>query len=166
MSYATSLLQKSHNKKEFCCGKDMLDSYLHTQASQDVKRKLSACFVYADESNQVKGYYTLSNASIKRELLPEEVKKKMPPAYSDLPATLLGRLAVDNSFKGKKLGSFLLLDALKKSYDISLNIGSVAVIVDPLDEDAEKFYDSFGFIKLEDSGKMFMMMATVADLFK
>jgi len=166
MSYITSHLQKPHNKKEFCCGKDMLDSYLHTQASQDIKRKLSACFVYADEENQVKGYYTLSNASIKRELLPEEVKKKMPPAYSDLPATLLGRLAVDNSFKGKKLGTFLLLDALKKSYDISLNIGSVAVIVDPLDADAEKFYDSFGFTKLADSGKMFMMMATVADLFK
>jgi predicted GNAT family N-acyltransferase len=166
MNYATSLLQKSHQKKDFCCGKAVLDSYLHHQASQDVKRKLSACFVSADEGNRVLGYYTLSNASIRRELLPEDIRKKLPPAYTDLPATLLGRLAVDNNVKGKKLGTFLLLDALRRSYDISLSIGSIAVLVDPLDEDAEHFYGSFGFVKLPDSGKMFLMMSTIANLFQ
>lgn len=167
MNYFASPLARSHNKRQFNCGKELLDNYLHTQASQDVKRKLSVCFVFADEDDHVKGYYTLSSTSIPRDLLPDELKRKMPSSYHDLPATLLGRLAVDNSYKGKKLGKFLLFDALKKSYDISLTaIGSVAIIVDPLDEDAIQFYQSFDFIPLADSGKMFIMMETVATLFK
>jgi hypothetical protein len=41
----------------------------------------------------------------------------------------------------------------------------MAVIVDPLDADAEKFYFKYGFIKLPDSGKMFLAMGTIATLF-
>src|SRR4051794_29986736 len=105
MSYLTSALDSSHDKKSFACGKDLLDSYLHRQAKQDVKRKLSACFVLVEEEGKkVKGYYTLSSASIQRSMLPEEVIKKLPPSYTDLPATLLGRLAVDNHYKGQGLG--------------------------------------------------------------
>ena len=167
MSYSTSPLGKSHKKKHFRCGKELLDSYLHTQASQDVKRKLSVCFVYIDEESNVKGYYTLSSTSVNRDLLPDELKKKMPPSYRDLPATLLGRLAVDNTFKGKKLGKFLLYEALNRCYNISLTaIGSIAVVVDPLDDDAINFYQSFDFIHLPGSGKMFITMDTVAQLFK
>ena len=81
---------------------------------QDVKRKLSACFVLVDEDNNVKGYYTLSSTSVNRELLPENIIKKLPPSYHNLPATLLGRLAVGNIYKGQKLGELLLIDALKR----------------------------------------------------
>jgi predicted GNAT family N-acyltransferase len=166
MSYLTIPLNASHKKKDFNCGKPLLDNYLHIQAKQDVKRKLSACFVLEGDKNIIKGYYTLSSASIKKDLLPEAIIKKLPPAYSDLPVTLLGRLAVDNSYKGQRLGELLLLDALKRCYDASVNIGSMAVIVDPLDGDAEKFYLKYGFISLPDSGKMFIPMTTVFELFK
>jgi len=166
MSYLTIPLNASHKKKDFNYGKPLLDNYLHIQAKQDVKRKLSACFVLEGDENIIKGYYTLSSASIKKDLLPEAIIKKLPPAYSDLPVTLLGRLAVDNSYKGQRLGELLLLDALKRCYDASVNIGSMAVIVDPLDGDAEKFYLKYGFISLPDSGKMFIPMTTVFELFK
>jgi hypothetical protein len=166
MSYLTTLLDSSHKKKDFNCGKPLLDNYLHTQAKQDVKRKLSACFVLEGDQRVVKGYYTLSSASIKKDILPETIIKKLPPAYSDLPVTLLGRLAVDNSYKGQRLCELLLVDALRRCYDASVNIGSMAVIVDPLDGDAEKFYLKYGFIALPDSGKMFMPMATISELFK
>lgn len=165
MSYLTILLNTSHKKKDFNSGKPLLNTYLHTQAKQDVKRKLSACFVLVGDHGIVKGYYTLSSALIKKEILPETVIKNLPPAYIDLPVTLLGRLAVDNSYKGQRLGELLLLDALKRSYDASVNIGSMAVIVDPLDGDAESFYLKYGFITLPDSGKMFIPMVTVSELF-
>jgi predicted N-acetyltransferase YhbS len=166
MNYLTIPLNTSHKKKDFNCGKPLLDNYLHTQAKQDVKRKLSACFVLEGDQGIVKGYYTLSSASIKKDILPEAIIKNSPPAYSDLPVTLLGRLAVDNSYKGQRLGELLLLDALKRCYDASVNIGSMAVIVDPLDGDAERFYLKYGFISLPDSGKMFIPMVTVSELFK
>jgi len=143
----------------------MLDKYLHTQAKQDVKRKLSACFILSDDGGYVKGYYTLSSAAISKEFLPDEIKKKLPPSYGDLPTTLLGRLAVDVKHQGQRLGEFLLLDALKRCLDSSERIGSMAIIVDPIDDSAAKFYRKFGFIELPDSGKMFLPMDTVSELF-
>jgi predicted N-acetyltransferase YhbS len=164
MSIKIDLLNSSLNKKSFKCGKEMLDNYLHTQASQDVRRKL--CVVFAMfEDTIIKGYYTLSNVSIPAEMIPEGIKKMMPRSYQALPVTLLGRLAIDKKFSGQGLGGILLMDALKRSFQIaSQSLGSIGVIVDPLDTEAFAFYEKFGFINLPDSGKMFMPMADIAQL--
>ncbi|HEY5509842.1 MAG TPA: GNAT family N-acetyltransferase [Prolixibacteraceae bacterium] len=152
---------------DFNCGKFILDTYLKTQASQDVKRKLSACFVSVDHvSGLIQGYYTLSNNSIPLKLIPEIYRNKLPPSYSSIPATLLGRLAVDVRFKGIGIGRMLLIDALSRSYEISKSVSSFAVVVDPLDEEAERFYTKYGFILLPDSCKMFLPMKTVGKLFE
>lgn len=165
MSYYTVLLDSTHKKNEFNCGQELLDNYLRKQAKQDVQKHLAACFIRANDENEVKGYYTLSNSSIKKELIPEGLKKKFPPTNNDLPVTLLGRLAKDKKYKGERLGETLLLDALKRSYDISLKIGSFAVIVDPIDVNAKNFYLKYGFIELPDSKRMFLSMKTISVLF-
>jgi len=167
MSYLSQNLAPNHRKNEFSCGKEMLDKYLQKQANQEITRKISACFVIAaDNEYLIKGYFTLSNSSIPSEMVPEFARRKLPNSYKSIPATLLGRLAVDSKFQGEGLGKLLLVDALKRSYDASLKIGSFAVIVDPIDLEAEKFYSAFGFIKLPDSGKMFLPMKTIAELFE
>lgn len=166
MSYPIEPLRSDLNKKDFSCGKPLLDNYLQKQAGQDVKRKLCAVFAMTDGTTIV-GYYTLSNTSINREIIPEDLRKKMPASYTDLPATLLGRLAVNEKYRGKGLGELLLLDALKRSFEVSqAQIGSMAIIVDPLDEDAEAFYKKYDFISLPDSKKMFLPMLSIAPLFK
>lgn len=167
MKSKIELLAKKHKAKAFDCGKAMLDNYIHHQASQDVKRKLSVCFVWEDtETGLIQGYYTLANNSILLNTIPEKWRKKLPKSYTSIPATLLGRLAVDKRFQGKGIGRILLVDALKKSYEVSEEIGSFAVVVDPLDDEAEKFYEKYGFIKLPDSGKMFIAMKTLKELFE
>ncbi|MBS1528748.1 MAG: GNAT family N-acetyltransferase [Bacteroidetes bacterium] len=164
MSVKIELLNATLNKKDFSCGKPLLDNYLRTQAGQDVKRKLCVVFTLS-EGATIKGYYTLSNASIPAVLMPDAIKKKMPGSYEALPVTLLGRLAIDSKFKGQGLGAILLLDALKRSFDIAVrSLGSIGVVVDPLDDDAVAFYEKFGFILLPDSGKMFLPMADIAEL--
>ena|SRR5436190_1671445 len=165
MTYKTVLLDKSHRKKDFSCIELPLNTYLHTQASQDIGKKVAVCFVLPDEIDPtiVKGYYTLSNASISKEDLPEEVGKKF--GYKSLPTTLLGRLAVDNKFAHKGLGELILMDALKRCYDTSISIASMAVVVDPLHAVAASFYEKYGFIKLPGSGRMFLPMETVKQLF-
>ncbi|OFX18977.1 MAG: GNAT family N-acetyltransferase [Bacteroidetes bacterium GWA2_31_9b] len=163
----TESLNSAHNRKKFCCGKPMLDNYLHRQASQDVKRKLSVCFVFLDKSDSlIKGYYTLSNNSIPLEFVPDSFIKKLPKSYTSIPTILLGRLAIDINYQGQGIGKLLLIDALKRCYLLSKSIGSFAVIVDPLDTEAETFYSKYGFIKLPDSGKMFLPMKTISLLFK
>ena len=164
MSYKTVRLSTPHKRDDFSCGKKPLDSYFKIQVSQDIKRKLAACFVLEGDDHFVKGFYTLSNDIVPLAIVPEEIRKKMPTSYTNLPTTLLGRLAVDTRFRRQGLGELLLIDALQRCYDLSEQIGSMAVIVDPLDDEAVSFYKQYGFIALE-SGRMFLPMKTVAALF-
>lgn len=160
------LLDKEHNRKTFDCGNESLNVYLKLQAGQDVKRKLAACFVLSEnQTHTILGYYTLSNNSIPLSSFPEQIRKKFPKTYTSIPTTLLGRLAIDKSQQGKGMGRILLVDALKRSYEISHEIGSFAVVVDPIDLEAESFYEKYDFIKLPDSGKMFIAMKTLHELF-
>ena len=167
MSYLTIPLTPKLDRKDFSCGKDLLDNYFRKQASQDVKRKLSVCFVLIDEeSNNITGYYTLSSNSISNNSIPDSFRKKLPKSYSSIPTILIGRLAIDKNFQRKGIGKVLLIDALKRCFDTSDTIGAFAVIVDPLDIEAERFYEKYGFIKLPDSGKMFLPMKTIKELFE
>ncbi len=167
MNYVIIPLDPKQDRKDFSCGKDLLDNYFHKLVSQDIKRKLSVCFTLIDEeSNHIAGYYTLSSHSISNNLIPDSFRKKLPKSYSSIPTMLIGRLAIDKNLQGKGIGKLLLIDALKRCFDTSETIGAFAVIVDPLDTEAENFYDKYGFIKLPDSGKMFLPMKTIRSLFE
>ncbi len=166
MEYITIPFSENYNREQFDCGKTTLNDYIKSQVSQDVKKKLAVCFVLLDSENKnIVGFYTLSNGSIPFVDVPENLRKKYPKSYDYIPVTLLGRLALDVSEKGKGMGGQVLIDALKRSLKVSeVHLGSVAVIVDPLDAEAESYYNHFGFIKLPDSGKMFLDMKTIKKL--
>jgi GNAT superfamily N-acetyltransferase len=160
-----ALLNNKHNRASFDCGKELLTQYLKTQAGQDVKRKLAVCFVLSKNKTDIQGYYTLSNSSIPMSSFPEHIQRKFPKSYSAIPTTLLGRLAIDKKYQGQGLGKVLLIDALKKCFELSEEIGLFAVVVDPLDDEAIAFYDKYNFIQLPDSGKMFIAIKTLQQLF-
>lgn len=164
MRHLTYLLSNLHIRASFKSGNAELDTYLHQVAKQDAKKRVSACFVHTNNQQEVIGYYTLSNSAIPRNMLPESFLKQLPK-YKELPVTLLGRLAVDKKHQGTKIGSMLLIDALKRSFELSVTIGSIAVVVDPIDDSAIRFYQKFGFIPLPYSGKMFLPMKTIQQLF-
>ncbi len=159
-------LEKKHDRKSFNCGNGLLDNYIKKLARQDVDRGVSACFVLSDPDLNVLGYYTLSANSIKRDVFPDNISKKLPPAYQQLPTNLLGRLAIDKKIKGKGYGEILLLDALNRCLRNSYNIGALAVVVDPKDENAIKFYSKYGFLMLPGSKKMFLPLKTIKDSLK
>jgi GNAT superfamily N-acetyltransferase len=165
MELSIELLDKKHNRSDFECGHSILDNYIKAQASQDVKRNISVCYVMSDYSAKVvAGYYTLSSNSIPLESLPEELRNKLPKSYEDIPTALLGRLAVSKGYQGKQIGKILLLDALNRCAELSDSIGTMAVVVDPIDEKALSFYKAFGFINLPDSERMFITMKSIKAL--
>ena len=166
MELRTEALSGSHMREDFSCGQELLDNYLKKQAGQDMKGNLAACFVITPAGTQVvTGYYTLSNARIPQHLIPAEIRKRLPGSYTDIPATLLGRLARDLNEMGNGMGELLLMDALYRAYLASDTVGSFAVGVDPTDERATAFYEAYGFIMLPDSGKLFLPMKTIGQLF-
>lgn len=158
-----TVLKKEHNRGSFNSNTPLLDNYIKTQASQDVRKDLSACYVMADEHNKVIAYYTLSANSISQEGISENQLKKLrlPSSYRNLPAVMLGRLAVDDQHKGKRFGELLLMDAFDRCLSAAEQIGTLAIIVDPIDEKAAGFYAKYGFMELKSSKRMFITMQTI-----
>lgn len=156
---------RKHIRPDFCCGKDSLDIYIRKQASQDIKRRISTVFVLIDAPElNVLAYYTLSTYTIDITVLDEAFAKHLP-RYPLLPATLLGRLAVDNRQKGKGFGELMLLDGLKKAINASTQVASLAVIAEALDEVAVKFYLKYGFRQFrQDPLKLYLPMKSVEEL--
>lgn len=162
--FAVNSLDLSSDRSSFESGVAPLDRYFRTQVSQDIKRRVTACFVATDPEGQIAGYYTLASASVLLADLPEALVKKLP-RYPSLPAVRMGRLAVDQAFKGKGLGAALLADALRRA--VTSEIAAYAFIVDAKDEDAASFYAHHGFIALTDHPlHMFIALATVKDLIR
>ena len=153
----------SHDRSWFESGVEPLDRYFRTQAGQDARKNLAAPFVLVLPDGTVAGYYTLSSASVHLGELPERTVRKLP-RYPLVPATLLGRLAVDRRQQGKGYGRFLLADALYRA--ARSEIASFAVIVDAKDENARRFYERESFLPFPDQPmKLFRSMTDIRQLF-
>src|SRR5690606_10591831 len=109
------------------------------------------------------GYYTLSSTAVNVGEWPPETIRRLP-RYPLVPATLLGRLAVDRRHRGRGYGRFLLADALHRA--LGSEIASFAVIVDAKNEEACRFYERESFLRFPDQPlKLFRPMADIAALF-
>ena len=158
-------LEKKHDRSPFSSGDETLDHYLKHQATQEMRRKVAAVFVLVgDDDPVVKAYYTLSATTIILSDLPKQLQKKFPK-YPSLPATLIGRLAVDQNTQGSGLGKFLLVDALSKAWRHAQNIASMAVVVDAIDINAVNFYQHYHFLKLTGhTNKLYLPMKEIDQL--
>ncbi|MFN9107070.1 MAG: GNAT family N-acetyltransferase [Pseudomonadota bacterium] len=158
-------LGRQHDRTAFHCGADALDRYLKQQARQDADKRVAAPFVAVNPPNtRVLGYYTLSASVVTLTDLPDELTRKLP-RYPQLPVTLLGRLAVDQSARGQRLGEHLLLDALHRSLTHADEIAAMAVVVDAKDENAAAFYRHYEFIPLQaQPRRLYVPMRVVAQL--
>lgn len=156
-------LDAQHDRGAFGCGIDSLDTYLKTQASQDVRRRASGVFVLVEASQPgvVLGYYTLAATALPPGNVPEAARKHIP-RYPLVSATLIGRLAVARERHGQGLGALLLVDALKRAYASAATVGASMVVVDAIDEAASAFYAAHGFLRLADSSRLILPMRTIA----
>ena len=164
--YRIEALDKQHDRSGFTCGSEPLDTYLRTQAGQDTRKRVAAtCVLCEGTSHTVLGFYTLSALSVDIGSWPEDVANKLP-RYPVVPATLLGRLAIDRQVQGKGAGEHLLMDALHRSWQASRQVASVAVVVDAKDSRAVEFYTRYEFIPFDDLPiRLFLPMRVIEQLF-
>ena len=140
-------LSRAHIREAFTCGKPSLDDFIRSRASQYEKRNLGRTYVAVKgEDLKVLGYYTIASSALAFTELPPELARKLPK--HPIPAILLGRLAVDQTVQGQRLGEKLLINALEKSLELSQFLGVQAVEVDAIDAEAKRFYERYGFISL------------------
>ena len=143
----------------FRCGEEALDRYFHQQVTQDVRRRVAACFVATDASTgRVAGFSTIASACLAFTELPAAIAKRLP-RYPSLPAVRIGRLAVDLDFRGRGLGGALLADALKRV--LQSPPAAFALLVEAKDDRAAAFYLHHGFIALASTPQtLFLPIAT------
>lgn len=138
-------LQRGDRTGGFDCGVAVLNNWFRTLAFKNQEAGASRTFVTIADDGSVAGYYSPSSFTIAREStgnfgigLPDPI-----------PATLIGRLAVDQRFTGHGLRVSLLQDAALRAVQISLQIGSAAIVVHTRDESVVPFYERFGFTRLD-----------------
>lgn len=155
-------LAKYHDRTSFSCGIPELDCYLKERAGQDVRRNTARVFVAAIDK-LILGFFTLSATSVLRESLPADIANKLPKY--PIPAVLLGRIATDVSFQGKKIGKMLLMNAMERAVLASSTIGMYALVADAKNVKAQFFYKYFGFLSLKDNPmRLFIPLDTIAKL--
>jgi GNAT superfamily N-acetyltransferase len=161
ISYTVVALSTAHDRAAFKSGVDALDRYLATQATQDVRRRISGCFVAIETATAaIAGYYTISTSSIPLPEIAPATAKKLP-RYPLVPAVRISRLVVDATHKGKGLGAALLFDAIRRT--LRADIIAFAVVVDAKDASAAAFYAHHGFIAFVSAPlRLYLPLAGVA----
>jgi len=141
-------LGAGHDRLSFHCGNDSLNRYIHEQAGQDARRDTARVFVAVapDRERTIRGFFTLSAATVVAIELPPEMQKRLP--RYPIPAAVIGRLAVDLGSRGLGLGRILLADAVRKAQVAAATVAMAVIVVDPVDEAARAFYAKFGFTSL------------------
>jgi ribosomal protein S18 acetylase RimI-like enzyme len=153
--FAIARLAPVHDRTGFSSGVQPLDRYLKEQAGQDVRRRLANCFVAVrEETREVAGFYTISATGINAAWVPEEMRRRFP-AYPMLPATLIGRLAVDRRYRGQRLGEALLSDAVARA--MASDPAVFAVVVEAKDDSAAHFYRRYDFRPISSVPRMFFL---------
>lgn len=135
-------ITKEHDTGTFDCGVEPLNEYLRRYALANHQNRAARTYV-AMRNDQIVGYYTLANGSVSREDAPARVTRGL--GRYPVPVTLLARLAVHVSEKGKGLGRGLLKDAVLRAYQASEIVGSRAIITHAKDDSVRAFYERFQF---------------------
>lgn len=158
-----------HDRSTFSSGVEALDGYFHKQVTQDIRRRVTACFVAVEQDNAqvsegVAGFYTLAASGLRLSDLPPELAKKLP-RYPTVPAVRMGRLAVAAGWRGQGLGAALLADAMLRA--LSNEIAAFALVVDAKDDKVAAFYQHHGFIAFADQPlTLFLPLETAARMLK
>lgn len=136
------LLTRAHDSGVFDCGEPELNEWLKKRALNNQASGASRTFVVVDEQSRVVAYYALSAGAVSSREAPGSVRRNMP---DPVPVMVLGRLAVDLSCRGKRLGTALLKDAFLRTATVAENVGVRALLVHAINESAKQFYLQHGF---------------------
>jgi GNAT superfamily N-acetyltransferase len=131
----------SHRLDDFDSGVEVLDAWLRRRALANERASASRTFVVADGA-VVRAYYTLSAACVAAQEVAGRIRRNMP---DPIPATLLGRLAVDRRLQGRGLARALVADAALRTLGASQTLGIRCLIVHALSNDAARFWEHLGF---------------------
>lgn len=140
-----------HDRARFKCGVEEVDRYFQAVARRAADNFVAQTYVLVptpprDEPCEVIGYYTLVPHMYRDGEMDEVSAKALKvKKLGAIPTLLLGQLGIAVEHQGKGVGTYLLRDALRRALYVALSAGGVAVVTDPINDAAAKFYKDRGF---------------------
>ena len=136
-----------HDVSQFSSGVPALDAWLRGKARLNEEKGGARTYVACDGA-RVAGFYSLAASAVERRRVSSRVGRGMP---EPIPVILLGQLAVDTGYRGRRLGTDLLIDAARRAVAAAEVIGARAIVVQAIDDGARSFYEHFGFRRFSDA---------------
>lgn len=157
---APAPLLPSHNVSRFDCAEPSLNLWLQKHALLASGMRTANTFV-ACRGELVVGYFSLANAAVAHVQTSAKIRRNTP---DPIPATLLARLGVDVTEKGRGMGADLLADAARRVLAAAEYSAARLLLVHPLNSNAAAFYDRYGFKPLQgETTAMYIPLMTLAD---
>lgn len=141
----------------FQCGVPDLDDWLQRHAMQ-ASGHGTRTYVLVEQDDVV-GYFAISPHFLQRDDAPRNIGRGSP---QQIPAILLGKLALDESLQGQGLGTELLIFALRTIIQAARVAGGRLVVVDAIDEAARRFYEHHDFQKLPGNERRLVLKLSTA----
>ncbi len=139
-------LTAKHDTENFCSGEETLDTWLRERALDNMASSASRTYVICPSGScMVIGYYAICMGQIFNQEVSGSMRRNMP---RQIPAVILGRLAIDKKWQGKGLGKSLLQDAVQRSARAAQEVSARLLIVHAISAEAEAFYSHYGFTRL------------------
>ena len=152
-------LSDSHDLEGFECGKPALDGWLKTFARANQSHGFTRVMAI-HEDGKVVGYYGFAPSAIDASATPRRVRTGRLP--DPIPCLLIGQLAVDQRHHGRRIGSILVADALRRCFAGAEIIGGRAIVVRAIDAAAECYWKGWGFVPARDDPSV--LMRSIADI--
>jgi GNAT superfamily N-acetyltransferase len=148
---------KRQDRAGFSCGEPTLDRYLNEQASQHHRDGIATTHVLLDDrdSTRILGFYTLSAAQLALADLDAADRKRLP--RYPVPAARLARLAVASDERNKGFGALLIAHTVERCIRLRDELGIRLLVVDALNENAERFYRTYGFTPTSSDTRTFYL---------
>lgn len=155
-------LRPDHIRSEFDCGDPEMNLWLRDRAMTFQDSRVSYVHVLADPSSRILGFFTLSSFTVHLPRLDAATQRDYKEYRCNLPAILIGKLARDRSVRDRKVGEYLVEQALRKSLELAnMGMGCVFVAVEASDKRIP-WYQDLGFTRASSQSNLLYM--PVADI--
>lgn len=153
-------LGPEHPIKSFNSGNEDLDGWLWGAALTADRAGTARVYLWIDDAAKVIGYFAIVPHTVRRGAVPSSTGRGAPDV---IPGFLLARLALSQELHGTGAGSVLLANAVETTLTAIRVGGGRVIVVDAIDDQAQGFYEYFGFRAVPDTrGRLVMKASTAA----
>lgn len=146
MAFTPDRLRAEDDLSQFSCGNEALDAWLRRCRDAD-RAGTSRVYTWRNDDGRIVAYFATAPHLVHRADVTRPLARGSP---DNIPGILIAKLALSSDLHGRGLGGALLADALEVCLSAIRTAGGRLIMVEAIDEQAQTFYEHYGFESLSD----------------